>query len=109
MDSFIGNTVTSNPWEIDISPNGQQAIVVFGGSDDLFVMEVLDDNYRELSPIRHIEKVGSNPRAIKYSPDGRHFWLYNALDFEVVAFDAKTLKRVDLVQVTENPLGDEVL
>ncbi len=109
MDSFIGNTVTSNPWEIDISPNGQQAVVVFGGSDDLFVMEVLDDNYRELSPIRHIYNVGSNPRAIKYSPDGQQFWLYNALDFEVVAYDAKTLKRVDSVRVTENPLGDEVL
>ncbi|MFM9960083.1 MAG: hypothetical protein ACKV2Q_02535 [Planctomycetaceae bacterium] len=108
MDSFIGNLVTSNPWEIAISPDGKQSVVVFGGTDDLFVMEVLDDNYRELTPIRHIN-LGHNPRAVKYAPDGQWFWLYNALDFEVVAYNAKTLDRVGLVRVTENPLGDEIL
>lgn len=108
MDSFIGNLVTANPWEIAISPDGQQAVVVFGGTDDLFVMEVKDDNYRELSPIRHMN-IGHNPRAVKYSNDGKWFWLYNALDFEVVAYDAKTLQRAGLVRVTENPLGEEIL
>ncbi|HLQ45824.1 MAG TPA: hypothetical protein VK137_13890, partial [Planctomycetaceae bacterium] len=108
MDSFIGNLVTSNPWEIVIRPDGQQAVVVFGGTDDLFVMEVLDDNYRELSPIRHMN-IGHNPRAVKYAPDGNWFWLYNALDFEVVAYDMRTLQRAGLVRVTENPLGDEIL
>ena len=108
MDSFIGNLVTASPWEVAISPNGQQAVVVFGGTDDLFVMEVLDDNYRELTPIQHMN-IGHNPRAVKYSTDGKWFWLYNALDFEVVAYDAKTLSRAGLVRVTENPLGDEIL
>jgi hypothetical protein len=108
MDSFIGNLVTSNPWEIAISPDGKQAVVVFSGTDDLFVMNVLDDNYRELTPIRPIN-VGSNPRAVKYSPDGARFWLYNALDFELVAYDAKSLQRAGLVRVTENPLGEEIL
>lgn len=108
MDSFIGNLVTSNPWEIAISPDGKQSVVVFGGTDDLFVMEVLDDNYRELTPVRPIN-VGHNPRAVKYSPDGKRFWLYNALDFEVVAYDAKTLQRTGIVRVTDNPLGEEIL
>ncbi len=108
MDSFIGNLVTASPWEVTISPDGQQAVVVFGGTDDLFVMEVRDDNYRELTPIQHMN-IGHNPRAVKYSPDGKWFWLYNALDFEVVAYDAKTLSRAGLVRVTENPLGDEIL
>lgn len=108
MDSFIGALVTANPWEVAISPDGQQAVVVFGGTDDLFVMEVRDDNYRELTPIRHMN-IGHNPRAVKYSTDGQWFWLYNALDFEVVAYDAKTLQRVGLVRVTDNPLGDEIL
>lgn len=108
MDSFIGNLVTANPWEVAISPDGQQAVVVFGGTDDLFVMEVRDDNYRELTPIRHMN-IGHNPRAVKYSHDGKWFWLYNALDFEVVAYDAKTHQRAGLVRVTENPLGDEIL
>ena len=108
MDSFIGNLVTASPWEVAVSPDGQQAVVVFGATDDLFVMEVRDDNYRELTPIQHIN-IGHNPRAVKYSHDGKWFWLYNALDFEVVAYDAKTLQRVGLVRVTENPLGDEIL
>lgn len=108
MDSFIGNLVTASPWEVAISPDGQQAVVVFGGTDDLFVMEVRDDNYRELTPIQHMN-IGHNPRAVKYSNDGKWFWLYNALDFEVVAYDAKTLQRAGLVRVTENPLGDEIL
>ncbi len=108
MDSFIGNLVTASPWEIAIHPNGIQSVVVFGATDDLFVMNVLDDNYRELTPIQHMN-VGHNPRAVKYSNDGKWFWLYNALDFEVVAYDAKTLSRAGLVRVTENPLSDEIL
>ncbi len=108
MDSFIGNLVTASPWEVAIRPDGKEAVVVFGATDDLFVMNVLDDNYRELTPIRQIN-IGHNPRAVKYSHDGKSFWLYNALDFEVVAYDAKTLSRVGLVRVTENPLGDEIL
>ncbi len=108
MDSFIGNLVTASPWEIAIHPDGNESVVVFGATDDLFVMNVLDDNYRELTPIQHLN-VGHNPRAVKYSNDGKWFWLYNALDFEVVAYDAKTLSRAGLVRVTENPLGDEIL
>ena len=108
MDSFIGNLVTASPWEVAIRPDGQQAVVVFGATDDLFVMQVRDDNYRELTPIQHTN-IGHNPRAVKYANDGQSFWLYNALDFEVVAYDAKTLSRVGLVRVTENPLGDEIL
>jgi YVTN family beta-propeller protein len=108
MDSFIGNRVTASPWEIAIHPDGDQAVVVFGATDDLFVMNVLSDNYRELTPIREIN-VGHNPRAVKYAPDGKSFWIYNALDFEVVAYDTKTLQRTGLVRVTENPLGEEIL
>ena len=108
MDSFIGNLVTASPWEVAIRPDGQQAVVVFGATDDLFVMEVRDDNYRELTPIQHMN-IGHNPRAVKYSNDGKWFWLYNTLDFEVVAYDAKTMQRAGLVRVTENPLGDELL
>ncbi len=108
MDSFIGNLVTANPWEMAVSPNGQQAVVVFSGTDDLFVCEVRDDNYRELTFNRHIN-VGHNPRAVKYSNDGRRFLIYNALDFEVVAYDVESARKIAAVKVTDNPLGDEVL
>ena len=108
MDSFIGNLVTANPWEIAISPNGQQAIVVFSGTDDLFVCQVRDDNYRELSFVRHLN-LGHNPRAVRFSTDGFQFLVYNALDFELVAYDSETMQKVGTVKVTDNPLGDEIL
>jgi DNA-binding beta-propeller fold protein YncE len=108
MDSFLGNLVTSNPWEIDISPDGQQAIVVFGGTDDFFACHVLEDNYRELAPQRHVN-IGRNPRAVKYAPDGRSVWIYHALDFNVVAYDPSTLSKLESVAVTDNPLGEEIL
>ncbi len=109
MDSFIGNLVTSNPWEVALSPDGSRAVVIFGGTDDAFLMEVLDDNYRELSPLRHMNNIGRNPRAVKFSNDGKRFFVYNALDFEVVAYDVERSSRVAAVRVTDNPLGDEIL
>ena len=108
MDSFIGALVTANPWEISLSPNGQDAVVVFGGTDDLFVCKVRDDNYRELSFVRHIN-VGHNPRAVTFSRDGHKFLIYNALDFELVAYDTESTEKIGSVKVTDNPLGDEIL
>ena len=36
MDAFLGNLVTSNPWETAVSPDGKNLFVVFAGTDDLF-------------------------------------------------------------------------
>lgn len=108
MDSFLGNRVTSNPWEIAISPDGKTLIVVFAGTDDLFVCDVLDDNYREIAYRRYLQ-LGHNPRAVKFATDGKTFYIYNALDFEVVAYDASSLRRVARIEVTKDPLGKDVL
>lgn len=108
MDAFRGNLVTSNPWETAISPDGKHLYVIFGGTNDMFACDVIDDDYRELTYSRHVP-LGANPRAVRVSPDGRTVYVYNALDFAVVAYDTTTLQHVAEIQITENPLGEEIL
>ncbi len=108
MDSFIGARVTSNPWETAIAPDGKTFIVVFAGTDDLFVCNVIDDDYRELT-YRRLINLGHNPRAVRFSPDGKTFYIYNALDFEVIAYDTRTLQSQKKFTITKNPLSKQVL
>lgn len=108
MDSFVGTRVTANPWEIAVTPDGRRLFVVFSGTNELFACDVIDDDYREM---RHRATVllGNNPRAVRVAPDGKTFYVYNALDFEVVAYDAATFKRTAAVAVTDSPLSEEKL
>jgi len=108
MDSFLGARVTSNPWDTAITPDGKTFFVVFAGTDDMFVCNVIDDNYRELT-FRAALNLGHNPRAVRVAPDGNTFYIYNALDFNVVAYDTQTLQRQATIDVTHNPLGEEIL
>src|SRR5262245_19242812 len=108
MDAFLGNLVTSNPWEAAISADGRQFYVVFAGTDDMFACDVVDDDYREIS-YRKLVKVGRNPRAVRVAPDGQTVYVNNALDFTVVAYDSQSLAAKATIAVTENPLGEEKL
>ncbi len=107
LDSVFGTQVTANPWEVAISPDGRQLYVVFSGTDDIFVCNTIDDDYRELRLAKYIT-TGHNPRAVRVSPDGKRFFVYNALDFEVVEFDAKSLRQTSRISVTKNPLSPEI-
>ena len=107
LDSVFGTRVTANPWEVAISPDGRQLYIVFSGTDDVFVCDTIDDDYRELKLAKYIA-TGRNPRAVRTSPDGARFFVYNALDFVVVVFDAKTLRQVGQIAVTKNPLSPEI-
>jgi YVTN family beta-propeller protein len=107
LDSVFGTRVTANPWEVAISSDGQQLYIVFSGTDDIFVCNTIDDDYRELSLAKYIA-TGRNPRAVRVSPDGSQFFVYNALDFEVVVFDASSLRQTAKILVTKNPLSSEV-
>jgi cytochrome c peroxidase len=69
---------------------------------------VVDDDYREIR-YRATLNLGNNPRAVRVAPDSRTFYIYNALDFNVVAYDAANLRKLATIEVTDNPLGDEVL
>ena len=107
MDSFLGNLVTANPWEIDVSADGKRFYVVFSGTDDMFICDTVDDDYTEIAYRRRLT-VGHNPRAVRVSPDGLRFFVYNALDFNVVAYDANSARPLATIPVTKNPLSAEL-
>jgi YVTN family beta-propeller protein len=108
MDSFVSVFVVANPWEVAVSPDGKTLLAVFAGTDDLYVCDVLDDNYRELS-FRKVLNLGHNPRAARFAPDGERIYIYNTLDFTIVEYDTRTLKKQATIAVCRNPLGDEIL
>ena len=108
MDSFGGNRVTANPWEVAVAPDGKSLYVVFAGTNDMLACEVLDDNYREITP-RRLLQVGANPRAVRIAPNGETVYVYNALDFNVGAYNTSTLAPIANIHVTDNPLADQVL
>ena len=108
MDSFVGNRVTANPWEVTVSPDGQKLFIVFSGTNDMFVCKLLNDNYREVELIRHLQ-LGHNPRAVRVSPDSKRVFVYNALGFEITVFDTTTLRQIARISTCDNPLGDELL
>jgi DNA-binding beta-propeller fold protein YncE len=107
MDGFLGNLVTAHPWEVAVSPDGRQLYVVFSGTDDMFACEILDDDYREIRNRKYL-RLGRNPRAVRVSPDNARVYVYNALDFHVVAYDAKQLEPVATIQVCRNKLSESV-
>ncbi|RMG41090.1 MAG: hypothetical protein D6725_02110 [Planctomycetota bacterium] len=107
MDAFRGNLVTANPWETAISPDGRWLAVVFSGTDDMFLCRVLDDDYRELEDAGY-RRLGHNPRAAVFSPDGRRLYVLNALDFEVIGLSVPKLEEEVRWKVCRNPLPPDV-
>ena len=108
MDSFRQTQVTANPWECAITGDGRRFFVVFAGTDDMFVCDVVDDDYNEIEFLRSM-RLGRNPRAVRVAPDDRSFYVYNALDFQVVAYDTSTLEKQAVINVCDNPLSDDML
>ncbi len=105
MDSFRGARVVANPWEVELSPDGRRAYAVFGATNDMFVATVVGDDYTELQ-FEAAVPLGSNPRAVRASADGRSLYVYNALDFELVEFDTATLTAARTASVTDHPLPE---
>ena len=108
MDSFRGTRVTANPWDCDISPDGKLLCVVFAGTNDMYVCRITGDDYVEMDYESTI-RLGSNPRAVRFSPDGLAALVYNALDFEIVAYGMTDGSVTARAKVTKNPLSDELL
>ena len=108
MDSLLGARVTANPWDCDVSADGKRLCVVFAGTNDMYVCRVLGDDYVELEYEKGL-KLGNNPRAVRFAPDGSAVLVYNALDFEIVAYQIPNGNEVARVTVTKNPLSEELL
>lgn len=108
MDSFRGTYVVANPWEVAVSPDGDRLYIVFSGTNDMFACDLINDDYREVE-YGGLMRTGWNPRAVKVSPDSKTFYVYNALDFNVVGYDAESLKPVSNVEVTKWNHSPEML
>ena len=107
MDTFGQGRITANPWEVGINPDGTQLYIVFAGTNELFAANIEDDDYRELV-FRRMIIAGNNPRAVRVSPDDQTVYVYNALDFQVLALKTSDLSNVATIDVTTNPLTSEV-
>jgi YVTN family beta-propeller protein len=88
MDTFNGVYVVTNPWEAALSPDGKRLYVIYAGTNDMNVCDVVDDDYKEIERISLPVRVGQNPRAVHVSPDGKTVFVYNAMDFAVGFHDA---------------------
>ena len=108
IDTVFSRQITSNAWEVGVSPDATQLYVVFAGTDEMFACAIINDDYREISLRKRIP-LGANPRAVRISPDNGTVYAYNALDFNVVAFDAESLNHVATISVTDNPLTEQIL
>jgi len=108
LDSFIQTLVTANPWEVAVSPDGSKLYVICSGTNDMYATRTVDDDYTEIANEKYLQ-VGTNPRAVRVSPDGKSVFVYNALDFNVMVFDAATMSLRKKIAVTQNPLPKDVL
>lgn len=108
MDSYVGVTVTANPWETAVSPDGQRHYTVFAGTDDIVVSDVLNDDYRYLTAATRMIPVGKNPRAVVVSPDSQTVFIYNTLDFAVSVYRAEPFEKMADIQVCKNPFPEDV-
>lgn len=108
MDTIRGTRVTANPWDCDVTPDGKSLCVVFAGTNDMYICRITGDDHVELDYQTGMQ-LGSNPRAVRCVPDGSAVLVYNALDFEVVAFSLRDGKELSRVAVTQNPLSEQLL
>ncbi|MEI7701092.1 MAG: di-heme oxidoredictase family protein [Planctomycetia bacterium] len=108
MDTIRGTRVTANPWDCDVTPDGKSLCVVFAGTNDMYICRITGDDHVELDYQTGMQ-LGSNPRAVRCVPDGSAVLVYNALDFEVVAFSLRDGKEISRVTVTQNPLSEQLL
>jgi YVTN family beta-propeller protein len=106
LDTYNGVYVVTNPWEAALSPDGSRLYVIYAGTNDMNVNSVLDDDYREIERIGLARKVGTHPRAIRTSPDGKEVYVYNTLDFEIGVYDAD-MKRLAGIKVCTPPHTEE--
>jgi hypothetical protein len=107
MDTYNGVYVVTNSWEAALSPDGTRLYTIYAGTNDMNVSRVIDDDYQEISRIGRPVLLGTNPRAVRVSPDGQLVYIYNALDFAVSVHEADGMRRLAEVKVCEPPKTPE--
>ena len=101
MDTFNSVYVTTNPWEADISPDGKRFYIIYAGTNDMNLCNVVDDDYQEVARINLPSRTGTMPRAVRVSPDGQFCYVYNFMDFEVAKHDGRNMALKGKVKVCE--------
>ena len=108
LDAYIGNHVTCNPWETAVSPDGKRNYIIYAGTNEMNVSEILDDHYRHVEPVTNMIAVGNNPRALAVAPDSKTVYVYNFLDGVVTFFGADPFRKLADVKVCESALKPSV-
>ena len=107
-----------DPTDIAVSPNGQLALVTSGGANCVAAIDIpallstIDsasvEARREILPnhlgtsdrfVRKRIKVGTNPRGVAFTPDGRYAYVTNALDDTVSVIDVTTLAEDEIIHL----------
>jgi YVTN family beta-propeller protein len=101
MDSYNGTSTVTNAYEAALSPDGKTIYTIYAATNDMNISRVIDDDYREMSPIGGPIRVGQNPRAVRVSPDGKTVYISNTLDFEVGIHNAANMQKLGSVKVCE--------
>jgi YVTN family beta-propeller protein len=107
MDTFNGVYVVTNPWETAISPDGKKLYLIYAGTNDMNFCNVIDDDYREVSPVGPAVRIGQNPRAVRVSPDSQTVYIYNAMDFAVSVHQASTMRNLGTIKTCAPPKTPE--
>ncbi|MFQ5589807.1 MAG: beta-propeller fold lactonase family protein [Phycisphaerae bacterium] len=105
--------------DIAVNPDGRTALVISGGSDQVAVVDVeamlktitahsdrdriaVLPNHLGMSS-RFVQKrlrVGANPRAVVFAPDGRYAYVANALDDSLTVIRASDYTVVDTIELS---------
>lgn len=106
LDTFNGVYVMANPWESAISPDGTKIYIVYAGSNDASVIELLPE-YPDLKRIALPTTVGKHPRAVRVSPDGQEVYIANTLDFAVTVWSPDLRRKLATIPVCDPPKSAE--
>jgi YVTN family beta-propeller protein len=109
MDNYNGIVPTADPSEVAISPDGRRHYVVYGGTNDMNVSEIVQTGYPYLRPIGGLVRLGHNPKAVAVSMDSREVYVLNSLDFAVWVFESDPFRKVAEIEVSHNPFGEQLL
>jgi YVTN family beta-propeller protein len=122
-----------DPEDIAVSPDGRHALVTSGGADQVALVDIdklltmvsegTDRHRRDVLPNhmgmsrRFVVKriaVGTNPRGVAFSADGRHAYVANALDDSVTVLDTESFEPTGVIDlggpdtVTETRRGERL-
>ena len=106
MDTFNGVYVVTNTWESAISPDGKKIYIIYAGTNDMNMCNVVDDDYKEIEQGR-VYQLGENPRAVRVSPDSKTVYVYNALDYAVSVHNGETMQKLATIPVCQPPKTPE--